>query len=77
MFVAITFGSSMIKVENPDAMRAFLDPTLGHFVQVLVTACRRAPFGLLATATVVVLLNGIDGACELMVWLALSRSRAK
>lgn len=149
MFVAITFGSSMIKVDNPDAMRAFLDPTLGHFVQVLVTACivvapspgpalfgtlviavgvlrlatlvriqrhmreanrrahdvelsdwisgiflplvayavvagcgvafvcGRAPFGLLATATVVVLLNGIYGAWELMVWLALSRSRAK
>ena len=149
MFVAITFGATMIEVKDANATRAFLDPTLGHFVQVLVTACvvvapspgrtifgalviaigvlrlatlvriqrhmrdaqrknndlelsdwmsglvvpfaayvvvtacgalfvaGRAPFGLLAATTVVVLLNGIYGAWELMVWLALARTRGQ
>jgi hypothetical protein len=40
MFVAVTFGATRIdKVERPEIMRSFLDPALGHFVQVLVTSC--------------------------------------
>ncbi len=148
MFVAITFGAStMGKIENPEITRAFLDPTLSHFVQVLLTACfmlvpsidprvlgallgavalfrtgslwrvyrhmRTAhqrhndvelsdwmqgigvPLAmyvllgaaavlfvigvsalvLVAVVTIVVLLNGIYGAWELVVWIALTRSR--
>jgi hypothetical protein len=39
MFVAVTFGSSLVTVETSGSARAFLDPTFTHFVQVLVTAC--------------------------------------
>lgn len=39
MFVAITFGSAYVTVKNLDTARSFLDPTLMHFVQVLLTAC--------------------------------------
>jgi hypothetical protein len=148
MFVAITFGASAMgsaKIENPEITRAFLDPTLTHFVQVLVTSCfmlvptiqppvlgallaavalfrvgalwrvyrhmRTAherhsdlelsdwiqgiviplamhvllgvtsvlfvmggsPLVLVAIVTLVVLLNGIYGAWELVVWIALTR----
>jgi len=148
MFVAITFGASMIgKIENPDTTRAFIDPTLTHFVQVLVTSAvmliptitpqvlgallgavaifrmgalfrvwqhmraahqrhndlelsdwvqgivvplamhlllgtsaamfvmGSSPLVLVAIVTMVVLLNGIYGAWELVVWIALTRSR--
>jgi hypothetical protein len=150
MFVAITFGASMMgKIENPDTTRAFIDPTLTHFVQVLLTSCfmlvpsfdprvlgallaaiaifrvaalarvhrhmraahqrnndlelsdwmqgiviplamhvllaacgalfiagfNALPTLLLAIVTLVVLLNGIYGAWELVVWIALTRSQ--
>ncbi len=147
MFVALTFGASLVKVKDAAATRAFLDPTLTHFVQVLVTACcmcapsigplvlgallallgvlrvvalvrvhrhmreaqrvhndieisdwitgvilplaaylllvgcgvafmlDHAAFSVLALVTVAVLMNGIYGAWELMIWLALSRAR--
>ena len=39
MFVAVTFGSSMVTEETAPLARAFLDPTLTHFIQVLFTAC--------------------------------------
>ncbi len=39
MFVALTFGSSLITKETAQTARAFLDPTYLHFVQVLATAC--------------------------------------
>jgi hypothetical protein len=42
MFVAVTFGASLVTPETPpntDSARAFLDPTFNHFVQVLLTAC--------------------------------------
>jgi hypothetical protein len=146
MFVAITFGASaMGKIENPEVTRAFLDPTLTHFVQVLVTSCvmlvptieprvlgallaavalyrigslsrvyrhmrtahqknadlelsdwvqgiflplamhllliatavlfitGSSPLALVAIVTIVVLLNGIYGAWETVVWIALTR----
>jgi hypothetical protein len=150
MFVAVTFGSSRIdRVERPEIMRAFLDPTLSHFVQVLVTACLflippmtstiiggllmavaafrvaalvrvharmkeahwangdleisdwisgivlpiaehiglgasgvlfavgRPPFVMLAVVTMLVLLNGVYGAWELTVWIAVTRPPQK
>ena len=153
MFVAVTFGSSLVTVQNSESStaerRAFLDPTLTHFVQVLVTACLitiptmgatllggllmaigvlrvaalfrvhrhmkaaqeshndielsdwmsgivgpfiahvlllgvgiafltgHAALNVLALVTLIVLLNGIYGAWELMVWLALTRARTK
>jgi hypothetical protein len=148
MFVAVTFGASLIEVATESTTRAFLDPTVTHFVQVLVTACLvltptieplpfgvllaaigvlrtialigvhrsmrsahrengdvelsdwmsgvivpfavyagfigcgvafslgHTAFGALAIATVAALLNGIYGAWELMLWLALRRSRS-
>ncbi len=148
MFVAVTFGSSLVTVQTPESSRAFLDPTVTHFVQVLTTACLMtiptmgptllgialaaigvmrvaalfsvhrhmraaqrkhndielsdwmsgivlplashvtligtgvafvlgyAAFSVLALVTVVILLNGIYGAWELMVWMALIRSRS-
>jgi hypothetical protein len=39
MFVAVTFGSSLVTEETSQSTRAFLDPTYMHFVQVLLTAC--------------------------------------
>ena len=39
MFVAITFGASLVTPESAPTARAFLDPTFTHFVQVLLTAC--------------------------------------
>jgi hypothetical protein len=39
MFVAVTFGSSLVTRESASSARAFLDPTYAHFVQVLLTAC--------------------------------------
>ncbi len=39
MFVAVTFGSSMIKPETSETARSFIDPTFTHFVQVLFLAC--------------------------------------
>jgi len=148
MFVAITFGASMMgKVENPETTRAFVDPTLTHFVQVLVTSCLMlvpsisspvlgallgaiaifrvgalwrvfkhmraaherhndlelsdwiqgigvplvmhvllvacavlfvmggSPLVLVAIVTIIVLLNGVYGAWELVVWIALTRSQ--
>jgi hypothetical protein len=39
MFVAVTFGSSLVTEESSPTARAFLDPTFTHFVQILFTAC--------------------------------------
>jgi len=39
MFVAVTFGSSLVTKETAQSTRAFLDPTYMHFVQVLLTSC--------------------------------------
>ena len=39
MFVAVTFGSSLVTKETAQTTRAFLDPTYMHFVQVLLTGC--------------------------------------
>jgi hypothetical protein len=39
MFVAVTFGSSLVTRDTAATTRAFLDPTYTHFVQVLLTAC--------------------------------------
>jgi hypothetical protein len=39
MFVAVTFGSSLVTRETAQSTRAFLDPTYMHFVQVLLTGC--------------------------------------
>jgi hypothetical protein len=39
MFVAVTFGSSLVTEESSSTARAFLDPTFTHFVQVLLTGC--------------------------------------
>jgi hypothetical protein len=37
MFVAVTFGSSLVTKETAQSARAFLDPTYLHFGQVLLT----------------------------------------
>jgi hypothetical protein len=39
MFIAVTFGSSLVTRETEQMSRAFLDPTYEHFGQVLLTAC--------------------------------------
>ena len=39
MFIAVTFGSSLVTRETAQTTRAFVDPTYMHFVQVLLTAC--------------------------------------
>jgi hypothetical protein len=56
MFVAVTFGSSLITAET-DTARSFLDPTIFHFMQVLYTSCLLlvptigpAPLGMLLAA---------------------------
>ncbi len=150
MFVAITFGASLITEETSASARSFIDPTFTHFVHVLVTAClmvipnmnatwlgvllvvlalvrasalvrifrhmREAQqkhndielsdwlsnivvpgacyvalaaagamfvggvafaFTVLAGVTIAIMLNGIFGAWELMVWMAVTRSRRK
>jgi hypothetical protein len=148
MFVAVTFGSNVVKTENTASVRSFLDPTFTHFVQVLFTACLiavpamsgtlmgvlliaigglraaalvqvfrhmrkaqqahhdlefsdwisgivlpslcylalggtgvafilglAAAFSALAVVTIAILMIGVFGAWELMVWLALTRAR--
>jgi len=39
MFVAVTFGSSIVRRETSETARSFIDPTFTHFVQVLFVAC--------------------------------------
>ena len=39
MFVAVTFGASLVNDENAATMRAFVDPPLFHFMHVITTAC--------------------------------------
>jgi hypothetical protein len=39
MFVAVTFGASLVTRRSMAMARAFIDPTFAHFVQVLLTAC--------------------------------------
>jgi modulator of FtsH protease len=39
MFVAITFGSTLVTREMAQSTRAFVDPIYMHFVQVLLTSC--------------------------------------
>lgn len=147
MFVAVTFGAHLIDEKNMPIARAFLDPTIIHFVQVLVisgialmpgmetslfgglltgvgvlslivlagvhrgllTAQRQfndleladwlsgfivplvvylgyticgivfwmgqTPFALLAILTIVILLNSIYSAWELILWFAVVRTR--
>jgi hypothetical protein len=147
MFVAVTFGAHLIDEKNMPTARAFLDPTILHFVQVLViagialvpgmetalfgglltgvgllslillagvhrglmtaqrqfndlemadwlsgfilpltvylgyTACGAAfwmghkPFGVLAVLTLLILLNSIYSAWELILWFAIVRTR--
>ena len=150
MFVAVTFGASLLTPETTTTARSFLDPTFAHFVQVLFTACliviptmspmllgvlllavaalrgsvllrvvrhmREAQqrhndiewsdwlsgvivpafaylllaasgvafvsnyaiaFTGLVVVTLVTLMNGVLGAWELMVWMAVSRARAR
>ena len=150
MFVAVTFGSSLVTAETSPTARAFLDPTFTHFVQILLTAClvtipsmgqallgvlclliaalrlaalvrvyrhmrqahrthndlelsdwlsgvvfplfchlllgaagfafveeRAIAFNLLAIVTIAILLIGVFGAWELMVWMAIARARTK
>jgi hypothetical protein len=38
MFVAVTFGSNIIRPETASTARSFIDPTFTHFVQVLFMA---------------------------------------
>jgi hypothetical protein len=39
MFVAVTFGASLVTPDKTSNTRAFIDPTFYHFTQVLLTAC--------------------------------------
>jgi hypothetical protein len=150
MFVAITFGSSLVTPETAGTARAFLDPVFGHFAQVLLTSCLltiptmgptllgaglaalaafrliwlvriarhtvaasqrskdielsdwlsgvvvplvahlliaaagvaflerlAVAFTCLVVATLLALFNGLYGAWELMVWMAITRARTK
>jgi hypothetical protein len=150
MFVAVTFGAGLITPQTSPTARSFLDPTVTHFAQILLTACLMtiptmgptvlgvllvglsalrtralvrvfghiraahrtnhdielsdwltgialpvvchallfatgvgfvkgyiAAFDGLAIITIVMLLTGIFGAWELMVWMAVARARAK
>ncbi len=150
MFVAITFGASLVTRETSFSARAFLDPTFTHFVQVLFTAClitiptlgpnvlgalllaisalrtgalfrvyghmraaqrtyhdielsdwltgiaipllcflllgatgaaffegHSRAFDALAIVTIAILLNGVYGAWELIIWMAVARARSK
>jgi hypothetical protein len=39
MFVAVTFGASMVSSQSATSARAFLDPPFTHFVTVLFASC--------------------------------------
>jgi hypothetical protein len=39
MFVAVTFGSSLVGAQSTASARSFIDPPFYHFVYVLVAAC--------------------------------------
>ena len=38
LFIAVTFGANLVKKETISTARAFIDPALLHFIQVLVIA---------------------------------------
>lgn len=39
MFVAVTFGAHLVNKKNIEIARAFMDPTVLHFVQVALISC--------------------------------------
>lgn len=39
MFIAVTFGSSLVTKKSETMARAFTNPTFNHFVQILLIAC--------------------------------------
>jgi hypothetical protein len=39
MFVAVTFGASLMTPQSTPTARAFIDPPFAHFVTVLLSAC--------------------------------------
>jgi hypothetical protein len=39
MFVALTFGASIVDAKSADSSRAFIDPPFYHFAYVLFTGC--------------------------------------
>lgn len=69
MFVAVTFGAGLVSSASPEAARAFIDPTLSHFVQVLGTS----GFFLMPTLTArtigAVLLGGLLFRGGALVWV--------
>jgi hypothetical protein len=65
MFVAITFGAGLITPQTSPTVRSFLDPTVTHFGQILLTAC------LMTIPTMVPMVLGV-----LLVGLSALRMRA-
>lgn len=39
MFVAVTFGATLVSAQSTASARSFIDPPFYHFVHVLITAC--------------------------------------
>jgi hypothetical protein len=73
MFVAATIGANVFKEENRDAMRAFISPTVVHFVAVLfVCIVCTAPAHAGPTLAGLLILAGLGGlAYSARIWTQL------
>jgi hypothetical protein len=67
MFVALTFGASLVTAESAQTSRAFVDPPFYHFAYVLFTACLFVFPTLTATALGIALLVMCAMRCMVLV----------
>jgi hypothetical protein len=79
MFVAITFGSSLVTKESSPSARAFLDPTFTHFVHILVTACVFTIPSMTAPVlgVVLIVMAGLRGTALVRVYRHMKAAQAK
>jgi hypothetical protein len=69
MFVAVTMGVGLVNDANASAVRAFIDPPLGHFVHVIVTACLLVMPTMTARALGALLFAGVGVRVVTLVWI--------
>ncbi len=73
MFVAATIGANVFREDNRDAMRAFISPTVVHFVAVLfVCIVSAVPSHTRPTLAAALVLGGVGGlAYSARIWMQL------
>jgi hypothetical protein len=69
MFVAVTFGAGLVRHDELEGARAFIDPPLFHFVHVIITACLFVMPTMTAGVLGVVMLGGAGMRLLSLVWI--------